>query len=198
MNCKNDIRKFVKSEFESIFQEVAAGFDLECGDISPDQTFALNRLEEKLTDLLEDYVEQNLDFPKIELTRDATPHGCNIPVYGYIKGNEFIFVEYKAKIKLEGGDVVESYSLQTGGMCMVDYVEMSDGSVYNITDECFCRFLSKQDFENYYENDDPSYCELVSSGKIEEFAIEMVKRKEKGVKKHEERYQIIRQANKNG
>jgi len=56
---KSIIRQIVDVQLDFVFDTVADEFELEFGDITPNQSFTLSELGDKLTELVQDYVNQN-------------------------------------------------------------------------------------------------------------------------------------------
>ena len=56
---REECRAHVESQLDLHFCSIAEDFDVECGDISPDQAFRLSKINELLTELSVEYVIQN-------------------------------------------------------------------------------------------------------------------------------------------
>lgn len=95
-----------------------------------------------------------------------SPWGKETPFYGHIKDGKFVFNEIDYEFDLEGGVVIKACSLQTGGMCMVDYIEMEDGSIYTLNDETIIKYFSKDAFTKEFENCEANFWELEKQGLV--------------------------------
>lgn len=59
MQATDDIARIIDSRFITIFKEVAQNYELEYGDISPEQVNKVDDIKQQLADLLGAYVHQN-------------------------------------------------------------------------------------------------------------------------------------------
>ena len=56
----DSVNDIVEVGVDEMFSKVVNEYDLEFGDISPDQAFQLDKIKEDLAELLCDFVHQNL------------------------------------------------------------------------------------------------------------------------------------------
>lgn len=56
----DSVKDIVDVGIDDMFSKVVNEYDLEFGDISPDQAFELDNIKEKLAELLCDFVHQNI------------------------------------------------------------------------------------------------------------------------------------------
>ena len=56
---KSFIRQIVDVQLDFVFDVIADEFELEFGDITPHQAIALSKIGDQLTELLQEYVNQN-------------------------------------------------------------------------------------------------------------------------------------------
>ena len=59
---REECRGHVESQLDLHFCSIAEDFDVECGDISPDQALRLSEISDLLTELSVEYVIQNTKY----------------------------------------------------------------------------------------------------------------------------------------
>ena len=122
--------------------------------------------------------------------RDITPWGVDKTIFGYINDKKFIFTDIEYEFNLDGGEVVDFHCMQTGGFCMVDYIEMENGYVYTLNDEFFCRYNDKETFIGEFEEQELDFFDCVKKGLIISQDLEVCKpRSKKDLIKQEKIYQ---------
>lgn len=121
--------------------------------------------------------------------RNVSPHGAPTPIFGYIKDGKFIFLDIAYEFELKS-DIVTSYSMQTGGMTMVDYIELVDGRVITLTDEIIVEYKSKNVFEKEFYEGEIDYFEAQEKGLLKDVSVSSFpERIDVDADLHEENYQ---------